>query len=305
MLGARRPASLLVTGVWIAALAILTGYVVRESIGRTTHGFIAYYAAARLFVSGQLDARVYDDESFGAYVQTLTQSDVREIYGPNTPAMALLALPVAFLDPANARTAWLLGCLVVLALASRVLLRVAQRADHRVLALVAALLIVRGRDVAAGMVLGLTLILKSSGWPLLLLVVAQRRFRAALAAIAVAAAVASIVLAIAGADVWLRYPVYVREFLDRPAASVTAYQTTRSLVRRLCIADPVWNPAPAAHCEAAAEWLPSFLTFGAVALTLLACRGARAEHWLAAGIVLSILAAPVGPSNTTPRSRCR
>jgi hypothetical protein len=312
-----------VKSVWAVALLIASAYVVQESLGRTTHGFIAYYAAARLFVSGEFDRRVYDDEWFEEYVQGITKSDVREIYGPNTPAMALLATPVAVLGPHNARTTWLLAALVVLALASAAFMRYATGVDRRVLAVLVAvmllnppvfanlrtgqayifvfgafmaiaLLLVRGRDVAAGIVLGLTLVIKSTGWPLLVLLAVQRRLRALGTAVVVAGATAALVMAVVGLDTWLAYPPYVEAFLNRPAASVTAYQTTRSLVRHLCIGDPVWNPAPAASCAGAAEWIPMLVTAIAVAVTAFLARGARSEHWVAAGIVLAILAAPVG-----------
>jgi len=95
--------------VWVVGALVLVAYVVLFSIGRTTHGFIAYYSAARLLAAGQLGPLVYDDAWFGRYVQEISGTPVLEIFGPNTPAMALLALPVAFLDPATARTAWLIA----------------------------------------------------------------------------------------------------------------------------------------------------------------------------------------------------
>jgi hypothetical protein len=227
------------------------------------------------------------------------------------------------LDPSTARTVWLLASLVVLAAATAALARSMTHVDRRLVALlvavillnppvfanlrtaqayifvfgaftVIALLIVRGRDATGGVVLGLTLIVKSTGWPLLLLLAVNRRVRAVLTAVLVAGAVALVLMAVAGTDAWRRYPIYVQEFLARPGASVTAYQTTRSIARHLCIADPVWNPRPAAECRTAAEWLPLLLIAAAIGVTVLVSRHARAELWLAAGVVLSILAAPVG-----------
>ena len=58
---------------------------------------------------------------------------------------------------------------------------------------------------------------------------------------------------------WWMFPDVVRDFVQRPSGSVTAYQTTLSLFRRLCIADPVWNPSPAATCEPIAFVIPSVL----------------------------------------------
>ena len=79
------------------------------SAGSMTHGFVAYYAASRLLVSGQLGPIAYDDRWFGEKVQQFTASSVREIFTPNPPTMALMALPVAGLDPQAARMIWLVA----------------------------------------------------------------------------------------------------------------------------------------------------------------------------------------------------
>ena len=65
---------------WASALSILIAYTAAASIGRTTHGFIAYYGAARLFIDGELSADAYDDGWFHAYVQRITDTGVREIF---------------------------------------------------------------------------------------------------------------------------------------------------------------------------------------------------------------------------------
>src|SRR6185436_16009172 len=83
-------------------LAVFTVF----SAGSMTHGFVAYYAASRLLVSGQLGPIAYDDRWFGEKVQQFTAGSVREIFTPNPPTMALMALPVAGLDPQAARMIW-------------------------------------------------------------------------------------------------------------------------------------------------------------------------------------------------------
>ena len=89
-----------VAGMLAAAiLAIFTVF----SAGSITHGFVAYYTASRLLVSGELGPIAYDDRWFGEKVQQLTASSVREIFTPNPPTMALMALPVAGLDAQRAR----------------------------------------------------------------------------------------------------------------------------------------------------------------------------------------------------------
>ena len=87
--------------VWSAALAILAIYVILVAGPRTTHGFIAYYAASRLLVSGALGPSAYDDEWFMRYVQQITGTGVLEVFGPNPPTMALLALPVVAFDSSS------------------------------------------------------------------------------------------------------------------------------------------------------------------------------------------------------------
>ena len=94
---------------WLVGLAVLSVYAVVVCIGRLTHGFIAYYAAARLLFDGQLEAHVFDDVWFTAYVQRLTGTGVLEIYGPNTPMMAWAATPVVLFPPLLARALWIAG----------------------------------------------------------------------------------------------------------------------------------------------------------------------------------------------------
>ena len=66
-----------------------------------------------------------------------------------------------------------------------------------------------------------------------------------------------------------------------------------SLFRRLCVADPVWNPAPAASCEAAAFTIPYAINGVALLTTaLLAYRSHDRRVSLVAGVLLTVLAQP-------------
>jgi hypothetical protein len=58
---------------------------------------------------------------------------------------------------------------------------------------------------------------------------------------------------------WWIYPSQVRAYVARPASSVTAYQTTLGMFRHLCVADPQWNPAPAASCGPIAFAVPELI----------------------------------------------
>ena len=90
-------------------LAIFTVF----SAASVTHGFVSYYTASRLLVSGELGPRAYDDQWFGEQVKQHTDSNVREIFIPNPPTMAVMALPVAGLEAGRARAAWLIASLLV------------------------------------------------------------------------------------------------------------------------------------------------------------------------------------------------
>ena len=311
-------------GVRIAfagAATILTVFAI-YSARSTTHGFVSYYAAAKLLIAGDLGPQAYDDRWFGAYVQEVTGSSVREIFIPNPPTMSLMATPVAWLDARTARMAWLASSLAAFLAAVWALVqwsaRNARHVPAPVLLLVllappvftnlrigqgylfvfalfagAVILIARGRDGAGGALLGMLLALKTSGVALAVLLAARRRWRALAVAATVAILLALAITPFIEPSMWMVYPDHVRAYVNRPASSVTAYQTTLSLFRRLCVADPAWNPSPAASCASIAFFVPGLLTGGATLLTaIVAMRSRRPEPWLAAAAALSVLTLP-------------
>ena len=218
------------------------------SAGSTTHGFVSYYTASRLLVDGQLGPDAYDDRWFGEAVQRLTHSNIREIFIPNPPPMALMALPVVALDPQPARAVWLIASLAAFLAGIGALVRARTRQNAPpstvtlmlmmlapavftnlrigqgyllVFGLFAAttVLLLRRRDRWAGVCLGLLLALKTSGVALALVLVMKRRW-AALAA----AAVTTLVLCLAvtpfiDARMWAVYPSQVG-CLRRPSSEL-------------------------------------------------------------------------------------
>jgi hypothetical protein len=310
---------IVLTGM-IAAM-VLTLFAI-FSAGTMTHGFVSYYTASRLLVSGELGPRAYDDRWFGEAVQRMTSSDVREIFIPNPPTMSLMALPLVGLDAQPARAIWLTASLLAFIAGVAGLVRYRLRGNHDlpvpllmlmllapavftnlrigqgylfVFALFAAatVLLLRGRDRLAGTCLGLLLILKTSGVALAALLIARRRWTALAAAAITAALLAIAITPFIDAGMWWVYPSQVRAYVDRPASSVTAYQTTLGLFRHLCVADPQWNPSPAANCAPVAFVLPTVMIGAATAITLLlARRSPRMEPWLAAAATLSVLSLP-------------
>jgi hypothetical protein len=292
------------------------------SAGSITHGFVSYYTASRLLASGELGVLAYDDRWFGEVVQRLTASNVREIFTPNPPTMALMALPLVGLDAAPARMVWLVASLLLFlagvaalvkyqALRNReiavpvlwlMLLPPAVFANLRigqayliVFALFAAtaVLLLRGRMRLAGVCLGSLLALKLSGTALVLILIARRQWIPLACAIATAVALALAVTPFIDVSMWWIFPSQAQAFVARPSGSVTAYQTTLSLARHLCIADPQWNPAPAANCAPIAFIVPALVTAAATIVTVVMARRARRdEPWIAAAATLSALSLP-------------
>ena len=259
-LGRVAPARL-AAAIWMTALVVLGVSATAVAMGRMTHGFIAYYTASRVFISGELDARIYDDAWFMGAVQRVSGTEVKEIFGPNPPAMALLALPVVAFEPSAARAIWLTASLIAFAAATWFWLRRVPRHDLRGPVVIAIAMLhpavlanlrqaqaylfvfaaltwvarssLIGRDTAGGSVAGLLVALKSSGLPWWALSAVERRWRFVAAAAASWLLLSGIVFAVTGLEPWLRYPRYVAEFVQRPGASATAYQTTWSLARRV------------------------------------------------------------------------
>jgi hypothetical protein len=306
---------------WGFGMAILAAFTI-YSAASITHGFVAYYAAARLLAGGALGPSAYDDAWFGAFVQQLTASNIREIFTPNPPTMALMALPVAAFDHDLARAMWLFVSVALFGAAVFALARHRQQRDGSMpivpllLAMLApavftnirigqgylivfaafaaaVLWLSQRRDVRGGTALGLLLALKLSGTGLLICLAAQRRWHAIAVTALVAVALALAVTPFIDAVMWWQYPDIVRAFVQRPSGSVTAYQTTLSLFRRLCVADPAWNPSPAASCQPIAFAIPYTLLAIAMLVTAVTVhRGNDPRQAAIAGTVLSLLALP-------------
>ena len=305
------PPRLAVRLAWASALSILIAYTAAASIGRTTHGFIAYYGAARLFIDGELSADAYDDRWFNEYVQRITNTGVREIFTPNPPTMSLMAVPFAGLRPPGARTVWLFASILTYAAAIALLLRHAPPKRADLLPLLVFLLLVnppvlanlrvgqaylfvaagyalfavaliRDRQTLAGATLGVLFALKATGAPLFLLLAATRRWRALAAGIAaIGLAVALTALRVDRA-MWAEYPSAVAGMLGRPTIGVTASQSTLSLARRLCVPNADWNPRGPAECPRVAAIAPGALILFALAITVWASRIVPMQVWLSA-----------------------
>ena len=299
-------------------LAIFTVF----SAGSITHGFVSYYTASKLLVAGQLGPNAYDDEWFGEKVRQLTTSSIREIFIPNPPTMSLMALPVAGLDAQSARAAWLMASLAAFlaSIGALVRYRARQTRDLPIETILlmmlapavltnlrigqgylfvfamftaATLALTRGRDRIAGVCLGLLLALKTSGVALAAILAARKRWETLVVAAVTASLLAVAITPFIDASMWIAYPGAVQAYVARPASSVTAYQTTLGMFRHLCVADPQWNPSPAASCAPIAFIVPALINGAATIVTmLLALRATRVEPWLAAAATLSVVTLP-------------
>jgi len=316
-LAARRRVALAIGGT---CFTLLVAYTIIFSAGRTTHGFIAYYAAARALVDGRFGPWIYDDARFLAYVQQLSQSQVLEIFGPNLPTMSALAIPFALLDPHTARIVWLALSLVLLAMSVGALAGDALAQHSRFVALTVALVMLspavlanlisaqayiillalltvaylrRNQQRLAGAALGAAFVLKSTVSPWLALLPFLRRWPTFLAATATIAAVVICTAPWVGLDSWSTYPGYVWRFVHGPATGVTAYQTTEGFFRHMCVGFPGEGASISAVCAPIASLAPTILIACAWLATLLVARGVRPRDWIPAAVCLTVLSAPI------------
>src|SRR5213080_4049587 len=107
----------------VALLLLFIWWVALPAATRPTHGFSAYYTAARLVLEGQDPARFYDDDWFREQTVRLGFAGAEDIYNVNPPTAALLLLPLAGLTPQVARAVWTGLNLLFLGLALAGLLR--------------------------------------------------------------------------------------------------------------------------------------------------------------------------------------
>lgn len=300
--------------------------VVIPSSGQMTHGFIGYYTASLLVVQGKFGPLVYDNAWFSHWVHAVSQRPIDEALAPGLPTEALVALPVVFLPPQPARAAWLWGNVLLLLVALSLLIATLyQLHPHRpqpVLWLLLAALafmfppvfanfflgqayllllalfslalygLASQRNVPAGLGLGLAFILKSSGLPLWLLLLLQRRWPALAWGVATMLLVAVMSLPWLGIAIWRLYPQVAWGVADGPTLSVTAYQTTLSFFNHLFRFDPAWNPQPLVHWPWLAQTLTLLVTAGASLVTVWLGQTATLPLLFAALSTLSVVVFP-------------
>jgi len=322
--------------VVIVALFLL--HTIVPSTGRMTNGFLAYYVGAQIIKNGEPGAQLYDDNGFAVRAKKVSGGRVTDIYFANPPVLAAAWVPFAYLTVEQARTLWI--WLSVLWLAIAVALIAAQLLEPpQLLGLVglaalftlpapareefllgqiysAVLLLhvigwrayARRQDAVAGAALGLALALKLSGWPIGLLMLAQRRWTAVWSSILTGIAAAAITLPWVGIDAWRTFfYVALPRALRRPAATLTVYQDSGGFWQHWLRYDPKLNPHPifdapslagiltivtaAAACFALiARRRPAHISFAAaVALVELLSPAAEQYHYIVLLLPLAVL----------------
>jgi hypothetical protein len=268
--------------IWLACLAwaacVVAGWFwirfLPQAATRPSVGFTAMYTSARLIREGAPLARAYEDDWFHAQIDRFTPG-VRDIFRPNPPSAALLALPLASLDYRPARSAWIgLSLLILVLLCIRfrrylnlqglatpglVLFFLAFQPIRRCLwfgqvyIVLLGLLVLaweglrRGKGSLGGIPLGLLFGLKSAAMPLWLVFLQRRQRRALIWAVGTLAAIGLLTLPWLKAESWRAYAsclLHWRGLMDRPEQAVTAYQAFPSLFRHLTTFDAQWNPHP-------------------------------------------------------------
>jgi hypothetical protein len=145
---------------------------------------------------------------------------------------------------------------------------------------------------AAGVPLGLMLVLKTAGvwlWPLLLL---SRRWPTLLAAAGTAVVLVVLASPLVGWAAWNAYFIELPRLGADPSRYVTAYQTVTSLMGHLFVFDAQWSPAPIANAPALATFLKVFVS-GAVFVPSLCLQRLDSRDLGKRALSLGMLSSPI------------
>lgn len=346
----------LVSKAWVAKgasaglAAVFVWHSVIPAARELTHGFAAYYTGARLVTRGTPAVRVYDEAWFADRVAEATAGRVRDIYLATPPACLVVWQPLASLPIETARAVWTwlnvgllgaaawviarglglrrwssgwVGLLALLTLSAPIREQVWLGQMYVLLLLVHALgwrAFSRGQDLLAGLAVGFAWALKLSGWPLGLVMLGQRRWRALGWTALAATGVMLVTLPLVGIEAWLEdLLVKVPAVIGSPAGAVSAYQTTASFWQRLFRFDPVYNRNPLVDVPGLAVVLtaatgaaaccalvfprrsPGTAFLGGLALSELLSPAAEQYHYVLVLLPLAALWARMGRSRSPAR----
>ena len=314
---------------WAPLLAVMSIFIFiactwLPASNKMTQGFAAYYASSRLILDHRGGVLLYDDSAFQAEVESLTEGRAGDIYWANPPTTTLLFLPLAKLSIGRARYVWMVLSLIALLLAmsmlgfaifklpfqtkafyiaSSLLFLSAPLAENFrfgqayvvILAFYALALfaLCSHRDWWAGLWLGLVLVLKGSGIPLLVLLLFRGKWRVVMSALLTSATLALFSLPWIGPAAWRIYLFdVVPRFLVDPVIAVTAYQTMPGFTQHMFTYHDIWNPGPLVIWPLFAKissLLTGFMFMGTAALH---SRRAVLEWTFCVGLLLSVILVP-------------
>jgi len=282
-----------------------------------------YNWAADEMLAGRFGPRLYDDSYALQATLGYNHGQGQDILSPTPPILVFFIAPARWLPEGVLRVLWLgldiavpflavwltfravslpslalAGACTALLLLSGPLWENNLRGQvlhwQMLLCALALYSLARGRQGLAGASLGFMFLLKLAGWPVWLML-AQRRHWRALAAIGLsAAALAAVSLPWVRLDTWLFYLTSVLpRWAQTPIAVVPAYQTVAGFWQHLLRYDATFNPAPLLNLPWLATALSIVSTLALLGLTLFGMRRAPLLLAAGAGLILTVLLAPI------------
>ena len=297
---------------------------------RSTTDFPNYYTAARLTVAHQPLEDFYD---FPRFQREISRAGVHRQLGgyiPQTPLTMLPLVPLASLDPPNAKRVWMVLNLGFLGLSLWLLSQITKfnvtqlwvvvflgylslrqnfyLGQYYVFLLcimtVGAYCLLRSSEQTGGAAIGTACILKLYGAPFVCFLAAKRRWRAIFAMAAIVSLAIGSAVALFG---WDGVTFYSTQVLPRSISGETlnpyhpANNTFVTLLRRWFIAEPGLNPSPIADSPATFAFLHIAFTLTVLFLPVLAAwrhPGAVTKSELAWWCIAVLLASPNTASYT-------
>jgi len=309
---------------WALLVAVIALFLVRTVIPASsvvTGGYLACYVGGQIVKNHEPGDHLYDEKLFLERSLQVSGGQARDVYSPDPPPLAVACLPLAYLQLLDARHVWIwlnvlfLGLaialiaaqfsrppqLLTITLLTALFTLAAPTRDQFFLGQLYALLLllhvigwrayIGRRDALAGTALGLAMVLKVSGWPIGLLMIARRRWTAVGWAVITALGVAIITLPWVGIDAWrAEFLSGIPKVLGSSAATLTAYQDTTGFWQHWFRYDAELNPSPIIN----APWLATVLTLATtgIACVALVVRKCASYASFAAAVALIELLSP-------------
>jgi len=266
---------------------------------------------------------LYDDAYALQAVVDYTHGQSRDILSPTPPTMFVFIVPFQWLPTTASNAVWLGLDILAPMLAVWLTLKAANAPSLALAGVCASLLLMsmplwennargqvlhwqmllcalalyalaRGRDALAGASLGFVFLLKLAGWPVCLVLALRGRWRALTWAAVAAGTVVLLSLPWVKVETWQFYLTSVLpRWLQAPVAAVPAYQTVGGFWQHLLRFDPSSNPAPVADRPRLAAALSIACTLALLGLTLFGLRRAPLLLAVSAGLVLTVVLAPI------------